>query len=92
MEMGDGGGVPRVTCQGACQKGGSVVSEVGNDHFNKLSRKLGDWGQVCGRRLRDTSPKQSLDSGHGSVPKFVDKQLIRYGTTRGLSEAVRNGL
>ena len=81
MEMGDSSNVPWIRCQGACKEGVNVVDEAGSDHFHKFLRKLSDWGRACGRCLRVTSAEQPLDIGFASVPKFVDKQFTRCGTT-----------
>ena len=36
VKIGDGGNVPRVACNGACQEAARVVNEVGGDQFHKL--------------------------------------------------------
>ena len=43
MEMADGGNIPRMTCEGACQEDAGAVDEVGEDFVYKFLRKPGDW-------------------------------------------------
>ena len=41
MKMRDGGDVPRVTSQGACQKAGSVIDKMGDDPLDDLLGEIG---------------------------------------------------
>jgi len=85
MKMGDGSDVPRVTCHRARQETRRIVNEMGDNHFNKLLRKLGSWGRTRDRCLGDNSTEQPLDFGCGPVQKSADEQLARYrsvSTTR----------
>ena len=79
MKIGGGSNMPRATCHGARQETGLVVNEVGENPFNNISREpSGDWGWMCGGRLRGTSMEQPLDFGCGSVPDKVNNPLGRY--------------
>ena len=42
VKMGEGGDIPRIAGQGACQDGVGVVNEVGENCVHKFSRKLGN--------------------------------------------------
>jgi len=63
VEMGDCSDIPRVACHGACEEGGGVVNEVGNDHFDEVLREFCDWGRAIRRCLWGTSVEQPLDFG-----------------------------
>jgi len=73
MDMADGHNVPRVACQGACEKAALVVDEAGDNHFYDVLWEFGNWGRKFGRCLRVASVEQPFDFGYGSVPKPVDK-------------------
>ena len=55
VKMGDGCDVPRVTGHGARKEGRGVVNEAGDDHLHELLWEPGNWGQLCGRRVRGAS-------------------------------------
>jgi len=46
VEVGDSSDIPRVARHGACEEGGSVVSEVGDDDLNDVlwDPEPYDWG------------------------------------------------
>ena len=43
VKITDGGDVPRMAGQGACQEGAGVVNEVGENRVHKFLRKPGNW-------------------------------------------------
>ena len=67
VKMGDGCGVPRVTCHGARKKGGCVVSKVGDNYMHEILRELGYWGGTWSGRLWGTSASPLFDFDLGSV-------------------------
>jgi hypothetical protein len=80
MKVTDGGDVPGVASQGACEETVRVVDKVGNDHFDDLLGNLGEGGRECGRNLlRGPWEKQSPDPGWNSVPDVPEEQPNRCG-------------
>jgi hypothetical protein len=49
MEVGDRGGVPGVTGQGAGEETALIVDNVGNDHLNDFLWESYGRGQLCSR-------------------------------------------
>lgn len=82
MKIGNGGKVPRVSRHGARKEAVCVADEVGNGHFHKFLRELGDLNG--GAEDTPIDLKQPLDFGLLSVPKLtlVDQDdrefIIRY--------------
>ena len=82
VKMRDGGDVPGVTRQGACEETARVIDEVGDDHFDDLERKLGGGGRVYSRSLRRSiCGDPFLDVGLTSVPNSINEQLNRCDET-----------
>ena len=65
--MGGGGDAPRVAGRGACQEGGDVINEVGDNRFNKVLREPSDWRRMWGRRLQKISGEVPLNLGLASA-------------------------
>ena len=86
VKMGDDGDVPRVAGHGACQEGGGVVNEVGDNCFHKVLREPGDWRRMWGRCLQRISGEVPLDFGLASVPELFGEQFDRYSSVGMMSE------
>jgi hypothetical protein len=73
MKMGEGGDVPGITGQGACQKTGFVVDEVGDDHLDDLLGKSGGGGRACCRNLLRTIRGEHFPDppGLASIPSSI---------------------
>ena len=72
MEMENGGNVPGVTSQGACEETVCVVSEMGDDHFDDLLGKPGGKGRACGGNLWGSASRTRYpDSCQASVPNSL---------------------
>ena len=67
MEVGNGGDVPGVAGQGACEETASVIDEMVDDHFNDLLGKFGGRRRTrCGNLWRSATGTL-LDHGQASV-------------------------
>jgi hypothetical protein len=74
MKMGNGGNVPRVTCQGAREETASVVGKVGDDHFDGLQGKPGGRRQTCRRSLQRRTRRPHLPGySWSSVPNSLNE-------------------
>ena len=76
MEMGDGGGIPRVAGEGARAETAHVAAEMNDDDFDDLQGKPHCRGRAFCASLRGGTPKEySPVHGQGSVPNKVKEQL-----------------